>query len=153
MPVLKHGMSGTGIYKVWDGMMQRCNNPKSKVWNVYGSRGVKVRPRWLKFENFFKDMPPRPPKMTLERANNNLGYSKRNCRWATQSAQLRNTRPKGACGLIEVCLMKDAFRRKPYRAAMHDRGVLIYVEYFNTSKKAAKAYQAARKKFERDGKL
>ena len=38
-------------------------------------------------------MGPKPPgRYTIERTNNQLGYSKANCVWATQQAQLNNRR-------------------------------------------------------------
>lgn len=55
--------------------------------------------RWTKFENFLADMGTRPVGMTLERKNNDKGYSKRNCVWATQ-AQQNNNRRSRKCGYI-----------------------------------------------------
>ena len=87
-----HGMSYTRTYKTWIGMLQRCNNPKSPVYKYYGGRNIKVCQRWYKLENFLADMGERPKGLTLERVNNNLGYIKSNCKWATQVEQARNRR-------------------------------------------------------------
>ena len=75
-------------------MRQRCENPKHKSYPLYGGRGIKVCRRWKQsFEAFFADMGDRPsPKMTIDRKNNNKGYSKSNCRWATYSEQRKNVR-------------------------------------------------------------
>ena len=48
--------------------------------------------RWLKFENFYEDMGPRPENTTLDREKNELGYFKENCRWATKREQANNSR-------------------------------------------------------------
>lgn len=87
-----HDMSYTSTYRIWAGMKQRCLNPRSHAWKYYGGRGIVITKRWLKFENFFADMGERPPRLTIERTNNEKGYSKRNCIWATRSQQQHNKR-------------------------------------------------------------
>ncbi len=82
----------TPEYQVWAGMKQRCENPKSNFFERYGGRGIKVCKRWMKFENFIKDMGFRPSKEhSIERKNNDKGYSPSNCQWATSKVQSRNT--------------------------------------------------------------
>lgn len=92
----KHGMYGTPEYLTWKGMIGRCTNPKSTGYENYGGRGITFDPDWVSFENFYRDMGPRPVGMTLDRENNDLGYSKANCRWATPKQQANNRRPKGS---------------------------------------------------------
>jgi len=41
---------------IWDNMKQRCLNPKNDNYPNYGGRGIKICKRWMKFENFIKDM-------------------------------------------------------------------------------------------------
>lgn len=92
----KHGFlvkgKSRGVYAVWAAMLQRCLNPKHKHYASYGGRGIRVCVRWFGFKNFLKDMGERPPKTSLERKDNNQGYSPGNCKWATQKEQTRNTR-------------------------------------------------------------
>ncbi len=83
------------IYEAWSGMIQRCTNPNNKQWKDYGGRGIIVCKRWLDengFVHFLEDMGERPLGYTLERRNNNKGYDKENCEWATQKQQQRNKR-------------------------------------------------------------
>ena len=85
------GRVRTAEHVTWAGMLSRCNNAADKRYDRYGARGIKVCKRWHKFENFLADMGARPAGLTLERRNNNRGYSKANCYWATRSEQMRNT--------------------------------------------------------------
>lgn len=88
-----HGKNGTAEHRIWNAMLNRCRNPKSKNYKYWGGRGIKVCKRWHKFENFLEDMGKRPsPKHSLDRIDNNQGYSKKNCRWATTFEQNNNKR-------------------------------------------------------------
>lgn len=87
---VKHGMSRTAEYEVWEAMIQRCTNPNNQHYARYGGRGITVCKRWRDFKNFIADMGKRPPGLTIERKNNNAGYSRRNCMWATRAEQYRN---------------------------------------------------------------
>lgn len=89
---IKHGMYETRTYRAWTGMKQRCLNKKFKHYKNWGGRGIKVCKRWMKFENFYKDMGNCPRGKSLDRKNNDKGYYKKNCRWATMEEQLNNTR-------------------------------------------------------------
>lgn len=86
-----HGMSGTPTYRSWCDMLTRCRNPRRAKYARYGARGIKVCDRWLTFENFFADMGEKPTGKTLDRRNNNRGYSPSNCRWATKREQRLNS--------------------------------------------------------------
>lgn len=77
----------------WVNMRQRCNNPNHPEYVRYGGRGIKVCQEWGTFQIFLKDMGPKPfPDLSLERKDNNLGYSADNCKWASKSTQSFNQR-------------------------------------------------------------
>lgn len=77
----------------WVAMISRCTNPANKAYKDYGGRGITVSEEWGCYENFIRDMGSRPSsKHSIERINNDRGYSKENCKWATRAEQSRNHR-------------------------------------------------------------
>lgn len=88
----RHGMFNTPTYQSWQGMKIRCSYASQKSYKNYGGRGITYIAEWAKFENFYKDMGDSPADTTLERLNNNEGYSKDNCVWTTRNLQALNQR-------------------------------------------------------------
>lgn len=89
---IKHGKTFSREYRIWLGMKNRCKDHDNPDWGRYGARGIRVCEQWMDFRNFYEDMGDCPPEMTLDRKDNDLGYFKENCRWATGSEQSRNRR-------------------------------------------------------------
>lgn len=88
-----HRQSHTELHNRWCGMNYRCNCETSPSWPNYGGRGITICERWKEFKNFQEDMGPTfKPWLTLERKDNNKGYSPDNCIWADATVQNNNKR-------------------------------------------------------------
>jgi hypothetical protein len=121
-----HGMDGTPTYRVWISMKGRCSNESHKQYSEWGGRGISICKRWQSFDNFFFDMGVKPKGLSIDRVDNNKGYDKSNCRWATPKQQAQNRRVtilvfhKGKSMFIDefskcIGLSESGARKRVYR--------------------------------------
>ena len=86
-----HGKTDSFEFRVWTAMRKRCTSAKHPRYHRYGGRGIKICKRWEKFENFLADMGVCPfKKGSIERINNDKGYTPSNCKWLLKTEQAKN---------------------------------------------------------------
>jgi hypothetical protein len=96
--VIKHGHAPRGkshpLYQCWQNMRGRCNNPNHPNYASYGGRGIRICDEWTDFNNFREWALAKGWEvgLTLDRIDNDEGYSPGNCRWISHREQMSNTR-------------------------------------------------------------
>lgn len=89
----KHNMTGTRLYNIWRGMKLRCYNTNEPDYQRYGGKGIRVCQEWLNSFETFRDWALSSgycDDLTIDRIDNDKGYSPDNCRWSTNYEQTRN---------------------------------------------------------------
>ena len=129
------------LYKIWQGIRQRCNNPNDKDYQSYGGRGIKVCKEWNKssetfvkwaLDNGYMD------NLSIDRKDVNGDYCPENCHWATWMEQARNKRKqkRNKTGYNGVSYEAD---RKKYRALIYVDNKRIDLGRYDTPEEAAEA--------------
>jgi len=106
---IKHGFAGHPFYSLWNGIVDRCTNPKAQGWHNYGGRGIAVCERWRNdpwafAEDIYREIGPRPEGVgekgyslySLDRIDNDRGYEPGNVQWGDRAQQVRNQRKVSA---------------------------------------------------------
>jgi hypothetical protein len=140
---ITHGCASEGKrtteYKIWNQIKSRCAKPNSDKWKDYGGRGITVCERWKVFESFLADMGLRPsPKHSIDRIDNDKGYSHENCRWASKTVQRINSRisSKNKSGFKGIYFERN-YRHNCWRATIRTFGVKKR-KHFQTKEEAIK---------------
>lgn len=91
----KHGLTKHPLFNTWQLMRSRCHDQKNNAYQWYGARGIKVCKRWkTSFKNFLDWAMKHgwQPGLSIERKNNDAGYSPTNCCFVPRGRQARNRR-------------------------------------------------------------
>lgn len=139
-----YGMTNHRLYATWKNMMDRCYNKDNKRYINYGSRGILVCDEWKNdFAKFINDMYPSYKEgLSIDRKDNDLGYSKDNCRWTTNEVQARNKRRlirTNTSGYRGITFNKSS---QKFRARICVNNKHIHIGYFDEVLEAAKAYDS-----------
>lgn len=90
-----HNLTRNRFYPIWYGIIRRCTNQSSKDYMDYGGRGITVCEEWLDVTNFIAWCEltyPNIDNYSIDRIDNNVGYSQENCRWVDKTTQVINRR-------------------------------------------------------------
>ena len=138
---MTHGLKHHKFYSTWHNMIQRCTNPNHKGYKNYGGRGITVWEEWLDVANFVAWCDVTYPNIedaTLDRINNDKGYSPENCRWVDRTTQALNRRKmkNNTSGFVGITYYKS---NKKWGATIGIKNKKINLGSFKTKEEAVQA--------------
>lgn len=147
-----HGLSKTRIHKEWRGILHRCENPSASHYENYGGRGITVCDEWKEDFMAFYEWSMKngyADNLTLDRKDNNKGYSPDNCRWVTHMENCHNRGKRKDCKSLHSGVRRIVFKsgNVKYRATIGVNYQTINLGYFDTEEEAVKARIEAEEKY------
>ena len=87
------------LYRIWKAMRSRCHNPNATEYDRYGGRGIDICEEWDDYFVFreWSLTHGYADNLTIDRIDNDKGYSPDNCRWITIKEQQQT---RSSCHLI-----------------------------------------------------
>ena len=143
-----HGLGSNKFYQTWYGMLQRCTNLEHRSYKWYGARGITVCEEWQDVTNFVAWAESTHPNMegyTLDRIDNDKGYSPENCTWSDKTTQAINQRMQknNKSGYVGVIWH---IRNKKWGANIRINKILKQIGPFKTLEEAIQARDKKKKK-------
>ena len=138
---ITHGLHNNKFYKTWNDMIRRCTNHKATGYKNYGGRGITVCDEWtdvVVFVAWCEATHPNIVGVTLDRIDNDKGYSPENCRWADKVTQNTNQRKSSANTSGFVGVYWDISKNK-WTAKVGSNNKLINIGSFKTLEEAVQA--------------
>lgn len=138
---ITHGRSNSRFYKTWTDMIRRCTNHKATGYKNYGARGITVCDEWLDVTNFVawcEETYPNIKGYSLDRIDNDKGYSPDNCTWSSRTMQNINQRMKvtNTSGYNGIIWNK---KNSNWKAVIGINTKKVYLGYFNSVQEAVQA--------------
>jgi hypothetical protein len=138
---IKVNISEDPLYRRWENIKARCNNPKATGYKNYGGKGIRICKRWLKsFKNFYEDMgKDYKDGLQVDRIDNEGDYSPENCRWVTRTQNQMNKGPLSNASSSYKGVVWDK-RADKWLSKFKKNGKVYCLGTFTFEKDAALAY-------------
>ena len=135
--IITHGLKKHKGYKVHNDMMRRCYSQSTYGYQNYGGRGLTVCEEWLNVVGFISWFDSNYIEgTTLDRIDNDKGYSPENCRFVDKTTQAVNRRifKSNTSGFVGI---KSSGKKWYARISIFKKD--IWVGAYNTIEEAVQA--------------
>jgi len=130
----------TRLYNIWKGMRFRVNSKDPHKERSYRAKNITVCDEWNNFETFknWSLSNEYADELSIDRINNDLGYSPENCRWTGAAIQCANTRQLYAHNTSTYRGVSE-YIKGHFHSYVNVNGTRTNIGYYNTALEAAKA--------------
>lgn len=148
MPKQRFGNELHPLYGTWLSMTQRCRNPKHSSYKHYGAKGITVEDYLQSFKHFVKYMENLPRynervkcKLTMDRIDSKLGYTRGNLQWADKTNQTINSKQRYNSKSKYVGVGLNTTKRA-WNARLTSYGTNVFIGSYPTEEEALAARNA-----------